>query len=58
MTESETRDKTEKNAFGGAVVKVLQTKYGLVFKFKFMESKTRPCSRPFSVRATSWSPAT
>lgn len=39
MTESETRDKTEKNAFGGAVVKVLQTKYGLVFKFKFMESK-------------------
>ncbi|MGC0365004.1 hypothetical protein ABH922_002988 [Rhodococcus sp. 27YEA15] len=39
ITESETRDTTEKNAFGGAVVKILQTKYGLVFKFKLMESK-------------------
>ncbi|QXW04008.1 hypothetical protein [Rhodococcus globerulus] len=38
FAESHQRDKTKKKAFGGATVKILQTEFGITYKFKFMES--------------------
>ena len=38
FTQSESRDTDKKKAFGGAVVKVLQTDYSATIKFAFLES--------------------
>lgn len=38
FTESTPRTTTKKRAFGGSVVKVLQTEFGATVKFKFLES--------------------
>lgn len=38
FTQSESRDTDKKKAFGGTVVKVLQTDYSLTIQFAFMES--------------------
>jgi hypothetical protein len=38
FTESNQRDTTKKKAFGGSVVKILQTDYSSSVKFKFLES--------------------
>lgn len=38
FTQSESRDTEKKKAFGGSVVKVLQTDYGVTIQFAFLES--------------------